>query len=155
MSLPVSITIIFSCLFLIFLFVSSVAQSNSQLIGCVLFLLPLGGQTMHGKAFMLLLAIVMNFFVSARSNAGEVQVQTGRINIEHRRNGDTSIDTGNMQLSVPNNRSRFQHYFPYNSPSQSTFKRCRNGQIVRQSNQQISYSNGTSSHRSTSYHQCR
>lgn len=110
---------------------------------------------MHGKAFMLLLAIVMNFSVSARTHAGEVQVQTGRMNIEHRRNGDTSIDTENMQLSVPNNRSRFQHYFPYNSSNQSTLKGCRNGQIVHQSNQQINYSNGTSSHRSVSHHQCR
>ncbi len=110
---------------------------------------------MHGKAFMLLLAIVMNVSVSGRSNAGEVQVQTDRINIEHRRNSDTSIDTENMQLSVPNNRYRFRHYFPDNSSNESTLKGCRNGQIVHQSNQQISYSNGTSSHRSTSHHHCR
>ncbi len=110
---------------------------------------------MYGKAFMLLLAIAMNVSVSMRSDAGEVQVQTGRMNIEHRRRGNTNIDTENIQLSVPNNRSRLQNYFPYDSSEQSTFYGCRNGHVVHQSNQQINYSNGTSSHSSNSHHQCR
>lgn len=110
---------------------------------------------MNGKAFMLLLAISMNFSISLGSNAGEVRVQTGRMNIEHRRRGDTNINTGNIQLSVPNSRSRFQHYFPNNSSETSTFKGCRNGQVVRQSNQQISHANGSSSHHSTSHYNCR
>lgn len=104
---------------------------------------------------MLLLAIVMNFSIPIRSNAGEVQVQTGRMNIEHGRDGNTNIDTENIQLSVPNHRSRFHNYFPYNSSEQSTFQGCRNGQIVHQSNQQINHSNRTSSHRSTAHYQCR
>ncbi len=110
---------------------------------------------MHGKAFMLLLAIAMNFSIPMGSNAGEVQVQTGRMNIEHRRNGNTNINTENMQLSVPNSSSRFQHYFPYNSSDQSTSQGCRNGQVVHQSNQQINYSNQSNSNSSTSHYQCR
>ncbi|MDJ0658700.1 MAG: hypothetical protein QNJ42_04340 [Crocosphaera sp.] len=109
---------------------------------------------MHGKAFMILLAVIMNFSVSMRSGAGEVQVQTGRMNVEHRRYGNTNIDTDNIRLSVPNHRSRFQNYFPDNSSQPSTFNGCRNGHIVQQSNQQVNYSNRTSSHSSSSHHQC-
>ncbi len=110
---------------------------------------------MDGKAFMLLLAVAMNFSIPMGSNAGEVQIQTGGMNIEHRRNGNTNINTEKIQLSVPNSRSRFQHYFPYNSSDQSTYKGCRNGQIVHQSNQQINHSNRSSSHSSISHSQCR
>lgn len=109
---------------------------------------------MHRKAFMLLLAIVINFSIPMKSNAGEIQVQTQRINIRHNRNGNTNINTENRQISVPNRRSRFRDYFPETYSEQSTFKRCRNGQVVRQSNQQINYSNRTSNHSSTHY-QCR
>ena len=80
---------------------------------------------MHGKAFMLLLAIAMNFSIPMKSNAGEIQVETERINIRHNRNGNTNINTENRQISVPNRRSRFRDYFPDTSDEQSTFKRCR------------------------------
>ncbi len=110
---------------------------------------------MHGKAFMLLLAIAMNFSIPMKSNGGEIQVQTESINIRHNRNGNTNINTENRQISVPNHRSRFRDYFPYVSEEQSTFKRCSNGQVVRQSNQQINHSYRTSNHSSTSHYQCR
>ncbi|MDJ0843262.1 hypothetical protein [Crocosphaera sp.] len=109
---------------------------------------------MHGKAFMILLAAIMNFSVSMGSDAGEVQVQTGRINIEHRRHGNTNIDTETIKLSVPNHRSRFRNYFPDNSSQPSTLNGCRNGRMVHQSSQQINDSNRTSSRSSISHHQC-
>ncbi len=110
---------------------------------------------MNPKGFMLLLAIVLNCSMPMRSNAGEIQVQTERINIRHNRNGNTNINTENIQLSVPNRRSRFRDYFPYTSSERSTFKGCSNGQVVRQSNQQINHSYRTSNHSSTSHYQCR
>ncbi len=110
---------------------------------------------MHGKAFMLLLAIVMNFSMPMKSNAGEIQVQTERMNIRQNRNGNTNINTENMQFSVPNRRSRFRDYFPHNYSQQSTFKGCSSGQVVRQSNQQINHSYRTRNHSSTSHYQCR
>ncbi len=110
---------------------------------------------MHGKAFMLLLAIVMNFSIPMKSNAGEIQVQTERMNIRQNRNGNTNINTENIQLSVPNRRSRFRDYFPYTSSQQSTFKGCSSGQVVRQSNQQINHSYRTRNYSSTSHYQCR
>ncbi len=109
---------------------------------------------MHGKAFTLLLAIAMSFSVSMRSNGEEIRVQTGRININHRQNGDTYIDTGKMQISVPSHRSRSQNYSPDNSSDQSTFQGCRGGNVVHQYNQQINQSNRTSSHSSTSHYRC-
>ncbi len=109
---------------------------------------------MYGKAFMLLLTITTNLFVSTQANAGEIEVQTGEINIHHRQHGDTSVDTGRMNFSVPRIRSRFDDYFPNNSSGQPTNKGCRRGNIVHQSNQQISYSNRTSNHSSTSHYRC-
>ncbi|MDJ0510621.1 MAG: hypothetical protein QNJ64_15405 [Crocosphaera sp.] len=93
--------------------------------------------------------------MSTQANAGEIEVQTGEINIHHRQNGDTSIDTGRLEFSVPRNRSGFDYYFPNNSSGKPNFQGCRRGQIVHQSNQQISSSNRTSSNSSTFHYRCR
>ncbi len=108
---------------------------------------------MHGKVFILLLTIPTNLLVLTQSNAGEIQVQTGEINIHHQ-NGDTSIDTGTMEFSVPRSRSRFDDYSPNKSSGQPTVQGCNQGKIVHQSNQQISDSNRTSNHSSISHYQC-
>ena len=109
---------------------------------------------MSWKTFVLLLTILMNVSWQQRSNAEDIQVETGRMNIEHRQNDSTYIDTGNIQLSVPHNRSRSSEYPSSNSSEQSTPNGCRGNSVVHQSNRQINQSGQASSHSSTSYYHC-
>ena len=109
---------------------------------------------MNFKTSILFLAIAINFSTSATSKAGDLHIQTGRMNIERHQNGSTYIDTGRMQLSVPRNRSRFRKYPSINSYPRSTYHGCGGGHVIHQSSQQISQSGRTSSHSSTSHYRC-
>ena len=107
---------------------------------------------MNWKTFVLLLAIAMNVSLPERSNGEDIKVETGRMNIEHRQNDSTYIDTGSLQLSVPRNRSRSSQY--PSSNSSHSHKGCRGNSVVHQSNRQINQSGRASSHSSTSYYRC-
>lgn len=109
---------------------------------------------MNYRTMILLLGTAMSLSLAVGVNAREIQVQTGRVNINRSQDGDLHINTGRMQIDVPKVRSPFQKNSLINS-SRYTPRGCHRSNVVRQYSRQSSRSGRTNSHTSMHHYQCR